>query len=138
VARPAGLEIELAGASSGSCDCCGRRSQAVWGYVHEGGGPTRAAYFVRWTEGHLEEVGADVDLILGTWGDGTSNADRTAISLRYRPEEDGPGSFMIVDAEPKPILASSGLKRDEVIDTPLAAQAFALLDAIWEQDDRFF
>jgi hypothetical protein len=49
---------------------------------------------------------------------------------------------MIIDAHGRPAangqLASTALRREDVIGTPLAAQVFALTDAIYEQDDRFF
>jgi len=136
--RPQHLEVEQAGESLGYCDCCGRTSRCVWGYVHEAQGPTLAVYYVRWTDGHLEEVGAEIDLFLGAWGDDASSADTVAVTLRYRLEEGGPGSFMIIDADPKPDIAAAALKRDEVIGTPVAPEVFRLIDTIWEQDRRFF
>jgi len=132
------LEVEQAGDSTGHCACCGRTSRTVWGYVHEADGPTLAAYFVRWTDGHIEETGANVDLVLGGWGDGTSRAGRACVSLLHRQMEDGKPSLMIVDAKAEPEIADKPLKRCEVIGTPLADQVFRLADAIYEQDDRFF
>ena len=132
------IEVELGEESFGHCDCCGRASRTVQGYLQEVDGPSLAVYYVRWTDGHLDEVGADFELVIGAWGDGTSPADRAVVALRYYPDQDGPGSFMVVDAEPMPSLAAAALKRDEVIGTPLASQVFAMIDAAWEQDGRFF
>jgi hypothetical protein len=35
-------------------------------------------------------------------------------------------------------LAATALKRDDVINTPLADQVFSVVDAIYLQDGRFF
>ena len=49
--------------------------------------------------------------------------------------------FMVIDAEGRPAakpgaLADRALRRDQVIGTPLAAEVFAMLDAIWLNDRR--
>jgi len=134
------LEVERAGESGGTCDCCGNESRTVWGNVHERDGGTVASYFVQWTVGRpIAEHPANFDLILGSWGDGTSVDDRYAVSLLYAEDEDGP-SVMVIDATDAPRdmsdLAGSALRRDEVIGTPLAAAAFAIVDAIFLQDGR--
>lgn len=97
---------------------------------------------MHWTEGHLADTGANLDLVLGQWGDGTGPEDRVAISLVHHQQPDGSPSLMVIDAHDRPVssggLASTGLRRDEVIGTPLAQQMFALIDAIYLQDSRFF
>ena len=97
---------------------------------------------MHWTVNHLSDTGANLDLVLGAWGEGTSAEDRYAVSLVHFQQEDGSPALMVVDAQGRPAangnLAASGLRRDEVIGTPLAAQIFALTDAIYEQDGRFF
>jgi hypothetical protein len=49
---------------------------------------------------------------------------------------------MVIDADERPAakgeLARTALARSDVIGTPMAAQVFSLVDAIYEQDDRFF
>jgi hypothetical protein len=49
---------------------------------------------------------------------------------------------MVIDAAERPPakgeLARSALARTDIVGTPLAAQVFALVDAIYEQDGRFF
>ncbi|HYD13945.1 MAG TPA: hypothetical protein VEC11_13935 [Allosphingosinicella sp.] len=97
---------------------------------------------MHWTEGHLADTGANLDLVLGRWGDGTGPEDRVAISLVHQQQPDGSPSLMVIDANDRPVssggLASTGLRRDEVIGTPLAQQVFSLTDAIYVQDGRFF
>ena len=137
VADPsAALVVEPAGENLGTCDCCGRTSHTLLGYVHEAGGPTLAAYFVRWTEGHVDELGSGLDLVVGAWGDGASPANRATVSLVQRRMEDGSPSLMVVDAKPEPSVAEHALRRDEVVGTPRAAHIFRITDAIYEQDER--
>jgi hypothetical protein len=49
---------------------------------------------------------------------------------------------MVIDAAGRPIgdgtLAATTLGRSDVIGTPLAPQVFSIVDAIYEQDSRFF
>ena len=137
VADPsARLVVEPAGETLGRCDCCGRTSHTLLGYVHEAGGPTLAAYFIRWTEGHVDEFGADLDLVVGAWGEGASPANRATVSLFGRRVEDGAPSLTLVDARPEPTLAEHALKRDEVVGTPRADHIFRITDAIYAQDER--
>ena len=48
----------------------------------------------------------------------------------------------VIDAQGRPVasedIADTALCREDVIGTPLAKQVFALTDAIYEQDERFF
>ena len=109
--------------------------------VHDGDA-TLAAYWMNWTVGHLSEPGANLDLVLGQWGDEASANDRVVVSMLHREQQDGSLALMVIDAADRPVakgeLARSALARTDVIGTPLAAQVFALVDAIYEQDGRFF
>jgi len=135
-------EVEATGESSGKCDCCGNESRSVWGFVHEVAGPTVAAYFMHWAAGHLNDEGANLDLVIGPWGDGTTSKERCGVSLLHRDQEHGSPSLMVIDAAGRPIgdgtLAATTLGRSDVIGTPLAPQVFSIVDAIYEQDNRFF
>ncbi len=135
------LVVDTKGESSGHCDCCRHESRCVWGSVDHGDA-TVAVYWVNWTVDHLAESGADFDLVLGAWGEDTTSADRVCVSLLYRKPEDHPWSVMVIDADrSKRIggeIADSGLRRDEVIGTPLAPHVFAVIDAIFLQDGRLF
>ena len=135
------FEVETMGESGGHCDCCGNDSRSVWGMVHQGE-PTVAAYWLHWTVGHLREPGANLDLVIGRWGDDTTADDRFGVALIHREQSDGAPSLMVIDAADRPIgdgdLATTALARVEVIGTPIAEQVFALVDAIYEQDGRFF
>ena len=123
---------------TGRCECCGNISRAVTGLAYRGR-DAYAAYHVHWTVGHIPEYGANFDFIIGEWGEGTSAADRSAVSLVYKISQNGPG-FMVIDAGERHVAKSSlvgrALKREEVVGQPIARDVFALCDAIWLQDAR--
>lgn len=129
------LTVEHAGESQGHCDCCGRASRTVWGYVHDAE-KTVAAYFVQWTVGSAEHL-PNLDFLIGTWGNDQVN-DRVLSSWIFSPTHN---SFMITDAAQRPAaksrLCSHALTRDEILAMPeLKATASACLDAVWLQDQR--
>ncbi|MBI5129169.1 MAG: hypothetical protein HZA66_06985 [Rhodopseudomonas palustris] len=120
---------------TGHCACCGRVSRCVWGTVSTDDAGL-AMYYVHWSVGHVAEVGADLDLIIGRWGDGTGAADRCVVRLHHVVSPDG---VMVQDAAMRDgfdRLAARALARAEVIGTPLAAEVFAVYDAILLQDAR--
>jgi hypothetical protein len=133
--------IERLDENRGHCDCCGQTSRSVAGLVYAAG-DAYAAYWMHWTAAHLADTGANLDLVLGKWGEGTGPADRVAIALVHRQQPDGTPALMVIDAQGRPAatgnLAATGLRREDVIGTPLAQQVFSLTDAIYEQDGRFF
>jgi hypothetical protein len=117
--EPTAFEVEAIGDSGGHCGCCGNESRCVWGMVHQQGGPTVAAYWMNWTVGHLSEPGANLDLVLGKWGDGTGASDRFAVAMVHRQLEDGTPSLMVIDADGRfseADLAATALARCDVIE----------------------
>lgn len=135
------LTIEQQDERGGLCACCGNVTRTIWGLVHNGD-KTVAAYWLHWTTGHLDTDGANLDLVVGSWGDGTGPQDRFAASLLYREPINEPPALMVINANERKIAGSdlvrSALRREEVIGTPVADQVFALVDAIWLQDSRIF
>jgi len=129
-----------AGASNdtGPCSCCGNLSRTITGFVYGDVGAV-AAYFVHWTLHQVPRHGANFDIILGRWGEGALPEHRVAISLAFRQTESGP-AFMVIDASSRPVgshqLVGTALARTQVVGTPIAKQAFAIVDAIWLQDAR--
>jgi hypothetical protein len=133
------VELEAAGTKDlGPCECCGNLSRTVWGYLHDGP-RTVAAYYVQWTLGRVPEEGAHFDFIVGSWGDGTTRADRVAIAMELQWTPQGP-SFMVIDAATRPVahseLIGKVLARAEVIGHPMADTVFGLADVVWISDDR--
>ena len=125
-------------ADHGPCQCCGDLSRRIWGYARRKQIPF-ASYFVHWTLGRLPDHGANFDLIVGQWGEGTGAPDRCAVSLSYQFTTNGPG-FIVIDSESRPIATSTlvgrALSPAEVVGQPIANDVFALCDAILDQDDR--
>jgi hypothetical protein len=134
------LTIETMGSNdSGPCACCGNLSRTVLGTVLAGP-RTSAVYYVQWTLTRVRDHGANFDLVLGPWGKGTSPADRQIVAVAYRIIDGGP-QFMVIDAAGRPAaksgkLASTALRRIQVVGTALATEVFPLLDAIWLGDSR--
>jgi hypothetical protein len=123
--------------SSGHCDCCGRVSKTMWGDLSDATGAL-AVWFVQWTVDAAEHR-PNIDLVVGRWGEGADPADRDLVALGYAPSGEG-GSFMVIDGAGRPAdkrdLCGRALRRDQVIGTPLAAQVFALVDALWLTEPR--
>ncbi|MGL4239219.1 hypothetical protein [Tabrizicola sp.] len=133
------LEVEPTEESSGFCDCCGNQTRTVWGFVHKSG-RTVASYFVQWTVGKsIEDHPANFDLIYGSWGEGTTKCDRSAVSLIHFENAGVPG-VSVVDTTNRPAatseLVGSALTRHDVIGTPMAQEVFAIFDAVMVQDPR--
>ena len=129
--------IELGRTSQQECDCCGTLTTTVWGYLQVRNA-ARAAYFVRWSEGHPER-GATFVFSIGRWGDATAPDDRVAVELACRTIGDQP-QFMVVDATTTPLNDSGflgrNLKRNEVIGTELALEVFGMVDQVLAEDPR--
>jgi hypothetical protein len=133
------VKIEPTGLNdTGVCDCCARSSRCVWGLAHVRDRCV-AVYYVHWTLGHVPDQGANIDLIVGKWGEGATPEHRNALALAYRLIDSGP-SIMVIDASGRPASESSlvgkALRRDEVTGTAHAQDAFAIADAVLAQDPR--
>jgi hypothetical protein len=133
------LRVEPTGQNDfGPCSCCGNTSRCVWGFVHRSEGAV-AAYFVYWTLGRVNDHWPNFDLIIGPWGQASAAADRRMVALQYRVLDSVP-SFMVIDPDGRPSatseLVGKALPRSEVVGKPIAAQAFAIVDAVLGQDDR--
>jgi hypothetical protein len=89
--------------------------------------------------GHVQDQGANLDFIIGEWGDPAGPERRRSLALAYRLLETGP-SMMVIDAEHRRTLlgtvAEKVLARAEVIGTALAQDAFAIADPVLAQDTR--
>jgi hypothetical protein len=127
------LKVEMLGERQSTCECCQNTTQRVWGWI-SGHNRTLAAYYVTFTSGRPDH-GAKFQLIVGSWGEGTTFEDRIAVELDCRVSSGKP-AFMVVDASPFPTVAARSLKRREVIGTELSAQVFPMVDAIYMNDPR--
>lgn len=121
----------------GPCECCGNFSRLAWGDIYHQQVKI-AEYYVHWTLNNPKH-GANFDLVVGKWGGKASEKDRETIALLYH-HSDGRSGFMVIDAADRPAgqpeFAKTALSREQVVGTPLAADAFAMVDAIWLHDPR--
>jgi hypothetical protein len=118
------------------CECCGGRTRIVRGFVYDGRG-ARAAYVVRWAPGRPQHD-ANVALSIGPWG-GASASLRACFTLALRTVERP--SFMVTDGAATPFaehaeLLGRMMSREEALASPLKQEAFDILDAIGEHDER--
>lgn len=119
------------------CDDDGTTSRTVWGYINVDGA-ARAVYYVQWTLGQPAENGANIDLLMGEWGDGTTPEQRVALSLVLEIN-DGP-LFYSIDPDGRPHaatgLAAHLIPAQNVFANPVGADAYAFMHAIFGQDPR--
>ncbi|MDP2605701.1 MAG: hypothetical protein Q8S00_24420 [Deltaproteobacteria bacterium] len=123
--------------SSTTCECCGKISRIICGEVSVGD-KTLTIYYVQWIVDATEHQ-PNIDLVLGPWGADADPGERVLISLAYDARPGG-GGFTLIDSETRPAnsraLCGRALKREEVIGTLFAQEAFQLVDAIWLHDPR--
>jgi hypothetical protein len=131
------LELEQEDEKTSVCDCCGSTTHTVWGWVHEAGRWTRAAYLVRWAE----EEGPHpphVTLGWGGWGEGTGPEDRASIYAELRDD----ARFEFVD-HPAPgalpgeeDVMGERLPRSVVEGDPRAGEVRETIEFLLRADDR--
>jgi hypothetical protein len=135
MAKAPRVTIEIEPSSSkdaGPCKCCGKSTRTVWGFVWADGDP-RACYFVQWTLGRLDH-GARFDVVVGSWEDASTEADRDAVSLVYRLADNGP-SFSLSDVAGRP-AAELGKAHGKDVSGPLADEVVSIAEAVLESDRR--
>ncbi len=131
------LSVNPVGESTDVCNCCGKPSNTLWGYIdiHD---QTVAAYFVHWTVGS-EPPSVNFDIIVGSCEDDADPRDRRLISLLFEQSGSG-GRLTFIDGSSRPAndpeLCAGALTPSEVVGTPLAKEVSEYVDAIWLQDHR--
>lgn len=110
------------------CDCCGETTVIIRGTVSEKS-EHLASYLVRWTScsSHLDP---EFRLYFGDWSDDAPPGARFVMRADYRKSEN---AFMVIDAGLGLADTSDAtyLTRDEVIGTPMAAECFSVIDAVF-------
>lgn len=127
-----------ASSHSVKCECCDHTTQTIFGFVDYDTGATVSAYCVKWTVDNPEHPPWFL-LSIGPWGDGSSGHDRVTVASILHFCESKP-NFTVVDAEElewrDESLVGCHLKREQVIGSPVAKTAFALIDEIVLHDPR--
>ena len=81
------------------CPKCGEVTCRVSGFV-DFASETKAAYFVKFSRGRPGS-GAAIELVIGDWTDGSTNDDRSLVTIEYRVGKDG--GFMVQDPPARPL-----------------------------------
>jgi hypothetical protein len=120
------------------CTCCGGRTRLVRGFVHSDG-LARAIHIVRYTAGR-QQHGAEVVVSIGGWCDADEASERQCLLLAHRIV-DGRPTFMVMSATDSVWSREESLgrmlSRDETLESPLAPEAYAILDAASAQAPPF-
>lgn len=136
--RPTAADFSIeAGAESTlpKCECCGGVTRIVRAFVSLQG-TARVVLLVRWTVGAQHD--AEVAVSVGSWCD-ADRSPRRLVALLLRQQPNGP-AFMVVDADlarwDGSSLLGTALRSEDVLNTPLASEVFAILDAAGAADLR--
>ena len=126
------IDVQTGDLESVPCDCCGSTSQLIRGDL-ETGGNWLAFYTCRWTPAHPDK-GVEFRLGTGNWSENTPKPERWMFGATYSREHNG---FMLDDLSgPDAYPMAVALDRDDILGTSFAAEAFAMLDAIFVKDKR--
>ena len=134
--------LEEGESDEGKCDCCGKTTKTIWGFISRDGSCC-AVYYVSWTEGHRER-GATFLISLGDWEDEESQ-DKQSFALRLKMMPTG-AAFMVVDAGKTQWAQNETaqndvlgvlLNRETALASPLKTDVFAIADLILDRDKRF-
>ena len=129
--------IEFMGSRDSSpCECCGEITTGIWGRAFLDNSEV-ALYYICWTKNEYEQKGATYNIIYRNYD--KENQQDAMIALDYYNNENGAG-FGILDAEANNLLNTSQklikLDRDEILGTPFEHNLWALVDAIFLNDNR--
>ena len=132
------VTIEPGGeATIAQCPDCGRLTRTVWGYVSRDQKPC-AAYFARWTDGHVER-GAQILVSVGNWGKDAAPSQRRSVGIECRMGADCPG-FTVVDAATLPwsgeAFLGEQLSGEAALSDRIAQEVYAILDCLIVEDSR--
>ena len=132
------LEIELGRASVNRCDCCGKRSHTLRGFVSNDG-RAYAAYLAAYTEGHETREGTLL-VSIGDWGENGKPGDRTSVCMKVR-RIGGRPQVMVVGPRGCPWrdvgVFGAILEREAALARSDIRDYFHTVDHLLEADDRF-
>ncbi|MDR5652302.1 hypothetical protein [Ruixingdingia sedimenti] len=112
------------------CDCCGTTTSRIEGELFAPAG-WLAFYALRFAAGHRDH-GVLFQIGTGDWSSGDPAA-RQLFRAVYDPAAEG---FRITDMPQDTGANATALSRADILGTPFAPRAFAMLDAIFMHDSR--
>ncbi len=124
------------GGNTKTCECCGQPRQSTWCMTMRDDEPY-AVYFAS-CYNHNGERESYIDVVFGTWGQGTDYTDHFTFGCRFGPVTDSPlpAATAINAAEVAPDSPLFGLKltRDQALAHPRIADFWQMVDFIVERD----
>jgi hypothetical protein len=131
------ISIELGNVSVSECECCGKRSHTMRGFVSDDGA-AYAVYFAGYTEGH-REIMATLVVSLGAWCEGSTPDERECVVMKVRNHR-GKIEMMVVGVADCPWddlqILGRMLERREALESPTIADFFHVADHVIERDHR--
>lgn len=120
-----------------ACDCCGKRSSTVHGFVYRNG-DAFAIYYAGWSERHPER-GVTMAIATGEWSDGSGPQDRVSIGLGAHPS-DTEVEFRIAEPEESPWhetpLLGRMLSRERALASDALTATLEIAELISRDDSR--
>jgi len=114
------------------CDCCRETTVTLHGDLEQSG-DWLAFYMARFTASHTG-VGPHFRVLTGDWSDNAPTTSRWIFEAELNIEAQG---FMLLDTSKHAgSISAIHLDRNDILNTPFAAEAFAMLDAIYMKDSR--
>lgn len=121
----------------GHCATCGHETRTFRGFVNDQQG-AYAVYLGTYTASH-PELGVEMAVSIGGWGAGNDPALKQCVALEFRASDAGAG-WRVRDAGDSCWatidMLGQMLPRAQVMESGIASEAFAIIDAVWRSDPR--
>jgi hypothetical protein len=131
-----GTDESYRGSAERDCDCCGQPSRRTWSMVTRDGEPY--ALFFAACYDHGQERESWIDVVFGTWGQGTDHHDHLTFGCRFGPVagSDLPAATAVDAAFVAPDNALFGrkLSRADALAHPRIADFWQVVDFVVETD----
>jgi hypothetical protein len=118
------------------CDCCGQPSRRTWSMVIRDHQPYALFFAACYDHGDVRE--SWIDVVFGTWGNGTDYHDHVTFGCRFGPVDNSPlPAATAVDAAavaPDGPLFGSKLSRAEALAHPRISDFWEVVDFVVETD----
>ncbi len=133
----ADLSIELGEEARTCCDCCGKESTTVHGFVYRDG-DAYAVYYAGWSDGHPER-GITLAIAVGEWSEGATALERVSIGLEAHPAE-REILFSVLNPDQSPWgtseLLGDMVQRSRALQLPVLKDVFEIGELIVYNDSR--
>ena len=119
------------------CDCCGRVSRTVHGFIYKDG-DAYAVYYAGWSEGHPDR-GVTMAIAVGEWTDDSTTSDRVSVGIESRSTA-SEIQFSVLEPEQSPWghteLLGAMLARPKALAHPVLPEIFEVAEYVVAHDER--